>query len=158
MGSWSTHPLGNDFALDYVDNFYELSKIPRAFRNGKKPLLPKHVAALIAALPLIHIQERYVLPWMIHESRTRIADSKLSATVKALIAATPYYDEDEDGDPSPKKLIANLKKHWDGIMAGKTPFEAVENDQGLFGAMLTLMEKAKPGEKDIINRTRKKAR
>ena len=160
MGSWSTHPLGNDFALDYVDNFYELSKIPRAFRNGKKPLLPKHVAALVAALPLIDEEEHfilpYVLPWMIHETGTRIADQKISATIKALIAATPDEYGANPGEPSTKRFIANLEKYWDGIMNGTIPFEAVENDQGLYAAMLS--GKTKPGMKGIINRTRKKPR
>ena len=158
MGAWSTHPLGNDFALDYVENFYELAKIPRTFRNGKKPLLPKHVAALVAALPLIEEEDHfilpYVLPWMIHESRTRIADQKISATIKALIAGTPDEYEANPGEPPTKRFIANLKKYWDDIMNGKIPFEAVESDQGLYVSMLS--GKTKPGMKGIINRTRKK--
>ena len=41
-------------------------------------------------------------------------------------------------------------------MNGTIPFEAVENDQGLYAAMLS--GKTKPGMKGIINRTRKKPR
>jgi len=156
MGQWSTHPLGNDYAADYADEFYKLCKIPQTYRYGKKAFLPKHVAALVAALPLIRKERRYVLPWMIHESRTRIADKRLSATVKALIEFTPYYEEDEDKEPSPTQLIDNLYEYWDGIMAGKIPFESVEGDPGIIGAMVKAMEKAKGDGKGRVDGSPKK--
>ena|ERR1035437_502463 len=154
MGSWSSHPMGNDSALDGELYILEEAglfdpKKPNAKYTGK--FTEKDIPKLLEGIKKLKRRKDtkdlvYVLPWLIHEKQIKIKDKTLSRKVKELILLTPERSiRPKKGEKSTSVYTKNLYKNWDKMMSGEVSFNAVTQDEGLITKMMAAERKKEKG-------------